>query len=85
MKKVNVKLRKCIVCSSQKQKEELIRIVKNKDGDISIDNTHKMNGRGAYVCKEKSCIDKAEKNRLLNKHLKANISEEIYEELKMQV
>lgn len=85
MKKVNVKLRKCIVCSSQKQKEELIRIVKNKDGDISIDNTHKMNGRGAYVCKEKSCIDKAVKNRLLNKHLKANISEEIYEELKMQV
>lgn len=85
MKKENIKLRKCIVCGLQKPKEELIRVVKTKDGQVLIDNTHKMNGRGAYICKDKNSIEKAVKNRLLNKHLKTNISEEIYEQLKMQV
>lgn len=85
MKKENIKLRKCIVCGLQKPKEELIRVVKTKDGQVLIDNTHKMNGRGAYICKDKNSIEKAVKNRLLNKHLKTNIGEEIYEQLKMQV
>lgn len=82
MKKQNVKLRKCIVCNFLKDKNELIRIVKDKEGNITIDKTGKLNGRGAYICNKKECIDKVVKNNLLNRHLKANVPNEIYMELK---
>ena len=79
MKKI--KLRKCISCHEAKDKDDLIRIVKSKDGNINIDHSGKLNGRGAYICKSKNCLIKAIKNKLLNKYLKTNISEEIYKEL----
>lgn len=82
MKKQNVKLRKCIVCNFLKDKNELIRIVKDKEGNITIDKTGKLNGRGAYICNKNECIDKVVKNNLLNRHLKANVPNEIYMELK---
>lgn len=81
MKKTNIKIRKCIVCNQQKGKEDLIRIVKSKDGNISIDNSGKLNGRGAYICKDKVCIEKAIKNSMLNRHLKTKVDDEIYETL----
>ena len=46
-------LRKCIGCNEMKDKKELIRIVRNKEGDMSIDLTGKMAGRGAYICKDR--------------------------------
>ena len=74
--------RTCIGCNSQKNKNELIRIVKNKDGEISIDRTGKANGRGAYICDSKECLEKAIKTKRLNKIFETTISDEIYENLR---
>ncbi len=76
-----VPLRKCIISNEQFPKKELIRVVKNKEGVVTIDNTGKLNGRGAYLKKDLSVIKKAIKTKKLDKQLKIQIPEEIYEEL----
>lgn len=81
MKKNNFKLRKCIVCGQQKTKEDLIRIVKDKDGNINIDHSGKMNGRGAYICKQGTCIQESIDKKILNKNLRVKVPNEIYGEL----
>lgn len=65
-----------------KNKNELIRIVKNKDGEIFIDKTGKANGRGAYICPNIECLEKAIKTKRLEKIFGTKISEEIYENLR---
>ena len=63
MKKIKkVPQRKCIACQDRDNKKELIRIVKNKEGEIFIDLTGKANGRGAYICKDCECLKKAIKS-----------------------
>lgn len=74
--------RTCIGCNSQKNKNELIRIVKNKDGEISIDRTGKASGRGAYICDNVECLENAIKSKRLNKLFETTISNEIYENLR---
>lgn len=74
-------LRKCLGCSEGKPKRELIRIVKNKDGDIFVDLTGKANGRGAYICKSSNCLEKAIKTKRLNKALEVEIPDKIYDDL----
>lgn len=74
-------LRMCIACRQSKDKRSLVRIVKDKEGNISIDLTGKKNGRGAYVCKEKSCFDKMKKQKGLNKAFSCNVPTEVYESL----
>lgn len=74
--------RTCIGCNSQKDKKELIRIVKDKEGNISIDKTGKANGRGAYICDNIECLEKAVKSKRLNKVFETTISDEIYENLR---
>lgn len=81
MEKNKQRLRKCIVCNEYKEKKDLIRIVKNNQGEVFIDFSGKLNGRGAYISKDNACIDKAVKNKLLNRHLKTNVDESIYTEL----
>lgn len=68
-----------------KPKKELIRIVKNKDGEVSVDFTGKKPGRGAYICKDSQCLEKAIKTKRLSKNLEINISDEIYEKLKEEI
>ncbi|HIT62766.1 MAG TPA: YlxR family protein [Candidatus Caccovivens faecavium] len=75
------RLRMCIVCHGRSDKKELVRLVKNKDGEIFLDKTGKANGRGAYVCKSKDCFDKLKKTRALNRAFKCEIPLEIYEKL----
>lgn len=75
------KLRMCIVCREQSDKKELIRIVKNKEGQIFVDKTGKANGRGAYVCKDKECFNKLCKQKSLNRAFKCNVPPEVYEKL----
>ena len=75
------RLRMCVACREMKDKKNLIRIVKNKEGQISIDLTGKKNGRGAYICKDNDCFNKLKKQKLLNKAFKQNIDEEIYKQL----
>ncbi|MEG0771215.1 MAG: YlxR family protein [Clostridia bacterium] len=71
--------RLCMGCNTPKPKKELIRIVKTKDGEITIDETGKKSGRGAYICKDVKCFNKIKKSKRLEKALKTTISDEIYE------
>ena len=70
--------RMCIACKVHKDKKELIRVVKNQDGQISLDFTGKKAGRGAYICNDINCINKMVKNKLLNKAFETPIDEETY-------
>ncbi len=81
MKKKKIPLRKCIGCNEQKPKQELIRVVKSNDDEISIDFTGKAHGRGAYICADIECLKKAEKKKLLNKSFKQQVNEEVYNKL----
>ena len=65
-----------------KNKKDLIRIVKNKEGIISVDRTGKANGRGAYICDNIECLEKAIKTKKLERVFDTKISEEIYDELR---
>lgn len=75
------RLRMCIVCREHSDKKELVRIVKNKNGEIFLDLTGKANGRGAYICKSKKCFLKLKKTRALNRAFKCEIPLEIYDKL----
>ena len=59
----NIPQRKCIGCNEKKDKKDFIRIVKDNQNNISIDKTGKANGRGAYICDNIDCLEKAIKNR----------------------
>lgn len=83
MKKIS--LRRCLGCNESKPKNELCRIVKTKDGEILIDKTGKLNGRGAYICKSKDCFEKAFKAKRLEKEFEMKISDEVYNELKNMI
>jgi predicted RNA-binding protein YlxR (DUF448 family) len=76
-----VPLRKCVASQEMKDKKELIRIVRLKEGGISIDLTGKMAGRGAYLSKDRDIILQAKKKNILASHLKTKIDDTIYEEL----
>ena len=75
-------LRTCMGCGEQKTKKELIRIVKSKDGKISIGKTGKADGRGAYICDNAECLNKAIKSKRIEKNFELKIPDEIYEELR---
>ncbi|MCX7923892.1 MAG: YlxR family protein [Clostridia bacterium] len=78
-------MRMCLGCQEMKSKKELIRIVKSKENDISVDFVGKKPGRGAYICKSVTCLEKAKKGRRLEKAFSSPISEEIYGTLKQQL
>ena len=69
-------------CNDKKPKKELIRIVKNKDGIITIDKTGKQEGRGAYICNNIDCLEKVVKSKRLERALEKEISQDVYENLK---
>ena len=77
--------RRCTGCSQTKPKKELIRVVREPDGTISIDTTGKKAGRGAYICNSKECLNKAKKSHRLESSLKCSISDGIYEQLAEQM
>jgi predicted RNA-binding protein YlxR (DUF448 family) len=74
--------RMCIGCNTKKNKKELIRIVMNKEGTITIDRTGKLEGRGAYICDNIECLENAIKTKRLNKVFEKQLSNEIYNELR---
>lgn len=85
MKAKKIPQRMCTGCSEMKPKKELIRVVKNKEGEVSIDLTGKKSGRGAYVCKNQECFEKAFKTKRLEKNLETKIDEELYNSLKSEI
>lgn len=74
--------RTCMGCNEKKNKSELIRIVKNKDNDIIVDETRKAEGRGAYICKNEKCLNNVIKSKRLEKVLECKINQEIYNKLR---
>ena len=80
-----IPLRKCIGCNTSKDKRELIRVVRNAEGEISIDTTGKKPGRGAYICKDAACLKLAKKGKKLDKAFEVAISDEIYARLEQEL
>jgi predicted RNA-binding protein YlxR (DUF448 family) len=76
-----VPMRKCVATGEMKPKKELVRIVRSKEGEVSIDLTGKKSGRGAYLSKDKEAVLLAKKKNILSNHLEVSISENLYEEL----
>ena len=81
MKKHKIPLRKCIISNEKLPKKELIRVVKNKEGIVTVDLSGKSNGRGAYLKRSEAVILKAQKTKKLDRHLEVTIPESIYKEL----
>ena len=69
-------------CNAKKDKVELIRVVKSSDGQINLDKTGKMPGRGAYICKSLECLEKAIKTKRIERVFEMKIEDEIYEKLR---
>ena len=73
-----IPLRTCIACREEKPKRELLRVVKNAQGEIRLDFSGKLPGRGAYVCSSEACIKRLAKYKLLNKAFSAEVPAEVY-------
>lgn len=78
----NIPQRSCVICKSKKNKNELVRVVKNNKGIVSIDETGKEDGRGAYICSNMKCFELAIKSRKIEKKLEIEFQEEFYTKLK---
>lgn len=81
MKAKKIPMRSCVVTHEKLEKKDLIRVVKNKDGLVFVDESGKANGRGAYLKKSVEVIEKAKKSKVLDKILDTTIKEEVYNEL----
>ena len=81
MKVRKIPLRTCVVTNEKLEKKDLIRIVKNNEGKVFVDETGRANGRGAYIKKDLETLEKAKKSKILDKRLEITIEDEIYDEL----
>ena len=85
VKKMKVQMRKCTGCQEMKNKKEMIRVLKTPEDEIVLDATGRKNGRGAYLCFSRECLDKAIKNKGLERSLKTAIPPEVYDALKEEL
>ena len=77
--------RQCMGCRERKAKKELIRVVRETDGTVSLDFSGKRNGRGAYICPDPECLKKAQKAKSLERSLEAPIPEDVYLRLEKEM
>ena len=85
MKNKKIPMRSCCVTREKLPKQELIRVVRTPEGNIVVDTTGKANGRGAYLKKDLTVFEKAEKTKALNKHLEVEVPSSVFEELRSLV
>ena len=81
MKVKKIPMRSCVVTNEKCEKNDLLRVVRNNEGKVFVDDTLKANGRGAYLKKDKDVIEKARKTKVLDRHLDVKVEDEIYDEL----
>ena len=74
-------MRMCVGCREMKEKRSLLRVVKSPEGEVSVDRVGKAPGRGAYVCRSKACLERAVKQRQLERALETRIDEAIFKRL----
>ena len=79
-----IPLRQCVGCHEMKSKKEMLRVLKTAEEEVILDITGKMNGRGAYLCKNAECLQKAMKHKGLERSLKMEIEKSIYEKLEKE-
>ncbi len=82
MKTRKIPMRTCVVTKESLPKQELLRIVRTPEGNVCVDETGKLNGRGAYIKKDVSVLEQAEVSKILEKRLECKIEESVYEEIK---
>ncbi len=75
----------CLGCHEMLPKKTLARVVKNGVGEIAVDNTGRMQGRGAYVCRNEECLTKAVKTKKLERAFECAIPQEVFEKLRQQL
>ncbi|HIX59879.1 MAG TPA: YlxR family protein [Candidatus Blautia gallistercoris] len=80
-----IPMRQCTGCREMKSKKEMLRVLRTEEGEIVLDATGRKNGRGAYLCLNPECLKKARKNKGLERSLKTEIPEEIYEKLEREL
>ena len=80
-----IPMRQCVGCRQMKPKRELVRIVRSPEGQVSVDTKGRSPGRGAYVCRDASCLKKAISSKALSRSLDTEIPEELYDTLKEQL
>lgn len=79
-----IPMRQCVGCGEMGNKKEMMRVLKTPEGPIVLDMTGRKNGRGAYLCKNPDCLKKARKNKGLERSLKINIPDEVYDSLEKE-
>ena len=79
-----IPLRQCVGCGEMKSKQEMMRVLKTPEGEITLDLSGRKNGRGAYLCKSKECLQKARKNKGLDRSFKMSIPNEVYDSLEKE-
>lgn len=82
MKTRKIPLRTCVITKEQLPKKDLLRIVRTKEGYVTVDETGKMNGRGAYIKKDIAVLEKAIKTKALERKLECDIPDNVYEEIR---
>ena len=80
-----IPMRQCVGCREMKPKRKLIRVIRTSEEEILIDATGKKNGRGAYICPNRECLEKAVKNKGLERSLKISVPQEIYEDFEREM
>ncbi len=85
MKQKKIPLRKCMGCNESKPKKELVRIVKNNSGEVSLDTSGKKPGRGAYVCFNSACFTKVKKSKRIDRVLECTIPDSVYDEMTQEI
>ncbi len=79
-----IPLRQCVGCGEMKGKKDMMRVLKTTEEEICLDVTGKKNGRGAYLCRNKECLQKARKNKGLERSFKMSIPQEVYDALERE-
>ncbi len=77
--------RQCMGCRERKAKRDMIRVVRMTDGNVSLDFSGKLNGRGAYICSDPACLQKARKAKALERSLETEVPELVYERLNKEL
>ena len=85
MKVKKIPLRTCVITKEQLPKQELLRIVRTPEGEVKADETGKLNGRGAYIKKDITVLEKAKKGKVLEKRLECQIEDSVYEEIRKSI
>jgi len=80
-----IPMRQCVGCREMRAKRELIRVIHTAENEVLVDTTGKKNGRGAYLCPNPECLDKAIKSKGLERSLKMAVPQEIYEDFKKEI